>query len=342
MVPDTSVYNRGNKKTDHSEQKNNLRNLNYKMKLLRKYILCMVLTGVPWCPAMPDKAADPKRLEKTADFKRLEKTADSKRLEKTADPKRLEKTADPKRLEKTADPKRLEKTADPKRLEKTADPKRLEESQAEFDVGFLRRRLSSGTRPYSLSLSPLDYHYSPKPKHLRVPRLLRLLGSSFDPFWMSVEKPSPNDTNSYVSVFSQDLHDGATRYKKKLALEAQNIDFGSLRLPAELSENDTLLVLNEVRRWLVQTASCKLTSTWVDLGPVFWPRWVRHTNCDESHSGCSWPRGMVCRQAQLTQIKILAWHCWVLDSSKGWASQSCLWRVVPYPVVAACKCSCSR
>ncbi|XP_040215452.1 noggin-like [Rana temporaria] len=222
----------------------------------------------------------------------------------------------------------------------TADFKRFDEKQADLDVASLRQRLSSGTRPYSLSLSPLDYHYSPKPKHLRVPRLLRLLGSSFDPFWMSVEKPIHNDTNNHVSPFSQDLFEGASRYRKKLTQEAQYIDFSAFRVPAELSENGSQALLNELRQWLVQKASCQLMSTWVDLGPVFWPRWVRHTNCDESNTACSWPPGMSCRQAQLTQIKLLAWHCWIQDAGKGWTSQNCMWRQVPYPVVVACKCTC--
>ncbi|XP_056384193.1 noggin-2-like [Hyla sarda] len=222
----------------------------------------------------------------------------------------------------------------------TVETKRVDETQAEAEMGTLRRRTSSGTRPYTLSRSPLDYHYSPKPKHLKVPRLLRILGSSFDPFWMSVEKPAENDTASPISAFSQDLFDGASRYRKKLTQEAQNIDFSLLKLPAELSVNSSRVALNELRRWLVQRASCQLTSTWVDLGPVFWPRWVRHTDCDDSNTACSWPPGMECRQAQLTHIKILAWHCWMQDAGKGWASQNCMWRQVPYPVVAACKCTC--
>ncbi|XP_075688422.1 noggin-2-like [Rhinoderma darwinii] len=222
----------------------------------------------------------------------------------------------------------------------TAETKRSAETQADIEVGTLRRKISSGMRPYSLSRSPVDYHYSPKPKHLKIPRLLRILGSSFDPFWMSMEKPVENDTTSQLSAISQDLFDGDSRYRKKFTQEAQNIDFSSLKLPAELLTNSSHVMLNELRRWLVQRASCKLTSTWVDLGPTFWPRWVKHTNCDESNTACSWPPGMECRQAQLTQIKLLAWHCWMQDAGKGWASQNCMWRQVPYPVVAACKCAC--
>ncbi|KAM8930672.1 noggin-1-like [Pelodytes ibericus] len=212
--------------------------------------------------------------------------------------------------------------------------------ETDLDVGYLRRKLSSGTRPYSLSLSPSDYHYSPKPKHLRVPRLLRLLGSSFDPFWMSVEKPAENITTSQLSTLSQDLYEGSNRYRKKLAQEAESLDFGTLKLPGEISANASLVVEKELRMWLVQRASCRLTYTWVDLGPIFWPRWVRHTDCDGGNTVCSWPPGMVCRQAQLTQIKLLAWHCWTPPAGTGWTSQQCIWRLVPYPVVTACKCTC--
>ncbi|XP_075431171.1 noggin-1-like [Ascaphus truei] len=225
-------------------------------------------------------------------------------------------------------------------LDPAAEPPPPDETQTDLDVGSLRRRLSSGTRPYSLSLSQQDYHYSPKPKHLRTPRLLRLLGPSFDPFWMSVEKPVDNGTTSQLSTFSQDLSDGASRYRKKLGREAQTLDFGSLQLPVEISANASRAVESEVRRWLVERASCRLTFSWVDLGPVFWPRWVRHTDCDGGNTACSWPPGMACRQAQLTQIKLLAWHCWTQDAGTGWAAQQCTWRQVPYPVVAACKCTC--
>ncbi|NP_001089147.1 noggin 4 S homeolog precursor [Xenopus laevis] len=221
----------------------------------------------------------------------------------------------------------------------TNDLQHYNQTQKDMDIGSLRRRLSSGTRPYSLSLSPQDYHYSPKPKHLRVSRLLRLLGSSFDPFWMSVEQPADNGT-SLLSTLSQDIYDGASRYRKKLSQEAQALDFDSLQLPTELSANSSQHIQNEIRQWLVQRASCHLTSSWVDLGTVFWPRWVRHTDCDGANTVCSWPPGMACRQAQLTQIKLLAWHCWMKDTGLGWATQQCTWRQVPYPVVAACKCTC--
>ncbi|XP_033910575.3 noggin-2-like [Acipenser ruthenus] len=214
------------------------------------------------------------------------------------------------------------------------------------DFQFLRAKQASSPlqpiRPYTLSITHEDYNYQPKPKHLKPARLLRVLGASFDPFWMSVEKPfasEPHETNGSFSNSSPELVEGAARYQRKLEKEAQEVDldwFGS-------AEKDRF------RAWLVQMASCRLTHRWVDLGPVFWPRWIRHTDCEEDSAGpsCSFPAGMTCKRAQVTQIKILAWHCWFglggvggLGEGAEAKQQHCVWRQVPYPVVTACKCMC--
>uniref|UniRef100_A0A4W5M3A5 Noggin n=1 Tax=Hucho hucho TaxID=62062 RepID=A0A4W5M3A5_9TELE len=166
-------------------------------------------------------------------------------------------------------------------------------------------------RPYSLSMNEGDYHYAPKPKHLRHNRLLRILGSSFDPFWMSIERPA----------------------EARVDTDASGEDLDLSELPAD--------VASTLRDWLVRSATCGMRYQWVKLAPVFWPRWLRHTDCEKSgvSRSCSFPSGMACRQAQTTQIKILAWHCWSIEE-RGGAGRKCLWRQVPYPVVTACKCSC--
>ncbi|XP_064180020.1 noggin-2-like [Anguilla rostrata] len=246
----------------------------------------------------------------------------------------------------------------------------------ESDLAFLRSRphsLSSllPVRPYSLSINEEDYHYSPKPKDLRPARLLRVLGSSFDPFWMSIERPaeavrtsggeieeatfqgraalpgSVGSSNSFNFSASPELSEGAARYQRKLEKEAEDLDLS--HFPPEAA--------TFIRAWLVRSATCELRYQWVNLGPVFWPPWLRHTDCEQTGSSrsCSFPSGMSCRRAQLTHIKILAWHCWggedgvskVLGTDKGLAGpgmgvsgKRCIWRQVPYPVVTACKCSC--
>lgn len=252
------------------------------------------------------------------------------------------------------------------------------------DVSFLRTRSSSFVsssqpiRPYSLLMNEGDYHYAPKPKHLRHNRLLRILGSSFDPFWMSIERPAearvdtdasagqtasrgdppappalPNYTTNEGFNFgaSPELTEGAARYQRKLQNDAEDLDLSEL--PAD--------VASTLRDWLVRSATCGMRYQWVQLAPVFWPRWLRHTDCEKSGGSrsCSFPSGMACRQAQTTQIKILAWHCWSSEErggdglrgmagidretvvvGTGVAGRKCLWRQVPYPVVTACKCSC--
>ncbi|XP_061086479.1 noggin-2-like [Conger conger] len=214
-------------------------------------------------------------------------------------------------------------------------------------------------RPYSLSINEEDYHYSPKPKDLRPARLLRVLGSSFDPFWMSIDRPaeaiwsSGSETeraafqDRVVLPGSLKLSEGAARYQRKLEKEAEDLDLS--HFPPEST--------SFIRAWLVRSATCELRYQWVNLGSIFWPRWLRHTDCDETGSSrsCSFPSGMSCRRAQITHIKILAWHCWggedgggkIFGTGRGLAGPSigvsgkrCTWRQVPYPVVTACKCSC--
>ncbi|XP_056338220.1 uncharacterized protein LOC130248469 [Oenanthe melanoleuca] len=195
----------------------------------------------------------------------------------------------------------------------------------------LRGQPSAPVRPYSLSLSPEDYRYAPKPRHLRPGRLRRLLGAAFDPFWMATEEPrgrNGSGPEGSLESLSRALAEGAGRYHRKLWREAEG-----LQLPAELAGAPA----RRLRQWLVERAACRLTSAWVDLGPVFWPRWVRHTSCESGGPGCSWPPGMACRPAQLTRIQLLAWHCWAPPLP---GPANCTWRHIPYPVVAACKCSC--
>ncbi|XP_029987987.1 noggin-like [Sphaeramia orbicularis] len=224
----------------------------------------------------------------------------------------------------------------------------------------LRARLPSYSqpiRPYSILTNTEDYHYMPKPKHRRPSRLRRLLGSHFDPFWMSVEQPSegsgvwtPNGDTFNLSASPQ-LRVAAENHGQKLEKEAAELDFSSL--PSD--------VASAVRDWLVRSATCGLHYQWVNLGSAFWPRWVRHTDCEGAGAGssCSFPHGMKCTRAQTTYIKILTWHCQEVTenrdaSSEGKGhrsegstgsrtmetSQMCTWRPVPYPVVTACTCSC--
>ncbi|XP_035803793.1 noggin-2-like [Amphiprion ocellaris] len=239
-----------------------------------------------------------------------------------------------------------------------------DQEDADWDSPFLKLRASLPSysqpiRPYSLQTQAEDYLYLPKPRHRRPSRLLRLLGSSFDPFWMSIDQPSeasegsrPLKHTTFKEKFnlssSPELRDAAVDSRQKLQKEAAELDLGSL--PSD--------VVSSVRSWLVRSATCELHYRWVDLGPAFWPRWLRQTDCEraDGEQSCSFPSGMKCVRAQTAHIRILAWHCIEIrdgsgrikgnrsEGSKemetGEAEKRCLWRQMPYPVVTACLCSC--
>ncbi|KAM7010245.1 noggin-2-like [Tautogolabrus adspersus] len=249
-----------------------------------------------------------------------------------------------------------------------------------MDLSFLQLRVSLTSylqpiSPYTLMTRTEDYQYLPKPRHRRLSQLLHLLGSSYDVFWMSIEQPSegpggqgdrksllrgyplpaklPDKTTAREKFNLSDspkLREAAANKHRKLEEEAADLDLSSLSSG----------VARSVRDWLVQSATCELSYQWVDLGPAFWPRWLRQTDCKKSDVGqsCSFPGGMECVRAQTFHIKIMAWHCLDIrgdDGSRrikadksdgstvigtGEVMKRCLWRQVPYPVVTACKCSC--
>ncbi|XP_067876072.1 noggin-like [Heterodontus francisci] len=203
------------------------------------------------------------------------------------------------------------------------------------DSAWIRMKASNTVRPYSLSLTKEHYHYSPGPKHLNSKRLMKQLGSSYNPFWMSIKGRYGNESHERLMLLSRELAAGALRYQRKLWQAAQHLSLA----PAGIKGNATEAARAAWRQWLVQVATCPLTSWWVDMGTVFWPRWVRHTDCDNSKASCSWPPGMTCTQAQWTHIKLLVWHCWIAKERVK-TLQHCTWRQIPYPVVTACKCSC--
>ncbi|XP_056265758.1 noggin-2-like [Pseudoliparis swirei] len=133
-------------------------------------------------------------------------------------------------------------------------------------------------------------------RHHRPSRLMRLPESSFDPFWMSIERPSeaskchrdgrppgneslpvklPNCTSAAKKKLnlsaSPELREAAANQMAVLGKEAADQDVGSL--PSH--------VAGSVRGWLVRSAACGLSYRWVDLGPAFWPRWLRQTVCEK-------------------------------------------------------------
>ncbi|XP_034393957.1 noggin-2-like [Cyclopterus lumpus] len=255
-----------------------------------------------------------------------------------------------------------------------------DEEDTDWDSPFIQLRDSllsylQPVPPYTLLTNAEDYHYMPKPRHRRPSRLLRLLGSSFDLFRMSIEQPSEvsgchRDGQSLGNESLPAKLPNYTTAKKKFNLSAspelREAAANQIIMPGKEAADQDISslpshVASSVRNWLVRSATCGLSYQWVDLGPFFSPRWLRQTDCEKSDGvrSCSFPAGMECVRILTARVKILAWHCLEIreggDVSRGVKSvrsdgrnemgtgevmKRCIWRHVPYPVVTACTCSC--
>ncbi|XP_069702664.1 noggin-1-like [Periplaneta americana] len=179
-----------------------------------------------------------------------------------------------------------------------------------------------GTPPGEKPLLPLKFWENPrksplKPrrKDLDEPTLLRLMGQDFDSRWMRRTPPS----NTHIQdVGSGDEERSTMRSLRELA-------GAELQLPDDLVPAEYRAA---VTAWLVRRATCPIRYVWKDLGPYFWPRWVRRGECihdsggdsggegrNSSRSGaprkatCSWPPGMLCVPGVARNLQILRWHC---------------------------------
>ncbi|TWW58559.1 ATPase asna1 [Takifugu flavidus] len=111
------------------------------------------------------------------------------------------------------------------------------EKENAWESAFLQLRASLPSysqpiRPYTLLANIEDYHYMPKPTERRASRLLRLLGSSLDLFWMSIEKPSEvsgSHPDDLVPLHGDKrLEKAAALNQQKLEKEAEALELGFL------------------------------------------------------------------------------------------------------------------
>lgn len=169
-------------------------------------------------------------------------------------------------------------------------------------------------------------------------KLFRQLGSDFDSFWMSADVPDDLmethvkeklDTSLFEHLESANLTSLEHAILAKYSNENGSGDAGGYDVSGSGTNNNSDLtngILDVVKFWLVQKASCPIYFIWDDLGLLYWPRWVRRGMCSlkstplskltsESASKtpkfppCSWPPGMHCVPANPKQLKILRWQC---------------------------------
>ncbi|XP_054287195.1 noggin-like isoform X1 [Macrosteles quadrilineatus] len=199
----------------------------------------------------------------------------------------------------------------------------------------------------------------PRRRDLHEPTLLTLLGQDYDPRWMRTARHNANSD-------SEDEPERKTvRALRALLNNSTSGKADQLQLPEGLPPEYRELV----KSWLVRRATCPIRFVWNDLGPYFWPRWLRRGECVEEAT-CSWPPGMGCVPGGARNLNVLRWHCrlrknmhgkkkksennvWTPATTEHQRSQEsmnkrkkrkkyrCLWIKVPYPVPEDCVCACS-
>ena len=144
-----------------------------------------------------------------------------------------------------------------------------------------------------------SYTNKPKSKNLDSKKLLKRMGTDFDPTWMSVTPPKYRIANK--------KNDDYYTQERLLLNEISQINFTYSDEKGQLSELKDRS-RKAVEKWLLQLASCPVYYMWRDMSVLFWPRWIKHGECDTARS-CSWPSGMHCTAGQHKTVRLLNWKC---------------------------------
>ena len=132
--------------------------------------------------------------------------------------------------------------------------------------------------------------YLPRERDFRQRKLMKMLGKKYlESNWMSTDKLT-NDVEGTDSVFTTNVNNV--------------MDMVKTNDSTKHLENDILTALNS----LLQRTSCEVKFQWKDLGPLVWPRYVKHGSCDSKQS-CSFPAGMKCVPDEFRKLHILKWQC---------------------------------
>ncbi|XP_071813681.1 noggin-3-like [Apostichopus japonicus] len=103
----------------------------------------------------------------------------------------------------------------------------------------------------------LDRNELPKRKDLNETALRLQLGDEFDERWSSISQPSSEESEAQTvlpSQMSQWIEDQIANL---------TIDYGS-----EFPD-----AITTMSNWLTDRVTCPVAHEWVDIGPLFWPRW---------------------------------------------------------------------
>lgn len=154
-------------------------------------------------------------------------------------------------------------------------------------------------------------HLRPSAHPGSVRKLRKILGPDLQSEWMSVDPPSKlRQEESGKLPRSITMRMEMPKPSKHILASVNNLNFTVFRpekgtdvvIPIEFTEEQITLM----KEWLLQLATCRMDFMWEDLGPLFWPRWIRRGICVNTVS-CSWPPGMRCLPGGSRMLKLLRW-----------------------------------
>lgn len=158
-----------------------------------------------------------------------------------------------------------------------------------------------------------------------VQLLRELLGSAYDPEFMSITGPSQTPTK----ILIVNGRPKGFRPKYLNSLRSTALQDGT-NIKLKIGKRN----LKKVQDYVWSLTYCPVLSVWKHLGIRFWPRWIKEGRCSQKRS-CSIPEGMQCKTSSTTMKTILRWHCLDFVSKNG-----CGWIHVQFPVITECSCSC--
>lgn len=160
---------------------------------------------------------------------------------------------------------------------------------------------------------PIDIHIikhlQPDVSPLIVRKLRKILANGLDKNWTSDQPPRVLRQRGVSAVSANGGSTAAASATVKLVREAQALNM-TFR---DNSGSQFLLPEAQVqlfRTWLIEQATCEMEFVWEDLGPLFWPRWIRRGVClNNQGRSCSWPPGMKCHPSGSRALQLLHWKC---------------------------------
>lgn len=189
--------------------------------------------------------------------------------------------------------------------------------------------------------------YDPKESDLNTTRLKVKLGGFYDESFMSIIKPNEEDIayenkskDGHLHNFTRNKN-GRLIPKDELPDYLKDINFKYIYLNDgnKIRTRISSKLKKKMQQFLQTYTKCRISYKWKDLGPRFWPRYLKAGYCTAGgRVSCSIPPGMTCRPGQTEYKTLLRFHC---GGGRGGGEGKCHWRNVQYPVVTSCTCACA-